>query len=46
MLPNKLKVGDTIGIISPSAPVTEDLKERFNYGLQIFKDMGNIHSQF
>lgn len=40
MLPNKLKVGDTIGIISPSAPVTEDLKERFNYGLQIFKDMG------
>lgn len=40
MLPNKLKVGDTIGIVSPSAPVTEDLKERFNYGLQIFKDMG------
>ena len=40
MLPNKLKVGDTIGIISPSAPVTEDLTERFNYGLQIFKDMG------
>lgn len=40
MLPNKLKVGDTIGIISPSAPVTEDLKERFNYGLQIFRDMG------
>ena len=40
MLANKLNVGDTIGIISPSAPITEDLKEQFNRGLQVFKDMG------
>ena len=40
MLSNKLNIGDTIGIISPSAPITEDLKEQFNRGLQVFKDMG------
>ncbi len=40
MLSSKLKVGDTIGIISPSAPITEDFKEQFNRGLQVFKDMG------
>lgn len=40
MLSNKLKIGDTIGIISPSAPIKEDLKEQFNKGLQVFKNMG------
>ena len=40
MLSNKLNIGDTIGIISPSAPITQDLKEQFNRGLQVFKDMG------
>lgn len=40
MLANKLNIGDTIGIISPSAPITENLKEQFNRGLQVFKNMG------
>lgn len=40
MLANRLKIGDTIGIISPSAPITEDLTEQFNKGLQVFKDLG------
>lgn len=40
MLSDKLKTGDTIGIISPSAPVTEELKEQFQKGLQVFEDMG------
>jgi len=40
MLSNKLNIGDTIGIISPSAPITQELKEQFNRGLQVFKDMG------
>lgn len=40
MIPKKLKIGDTIGIISPSAPITEELKEQFNSGIQIFKNMG------
>lgn len=40
MLANKLNIGDTIGIISPSAPITEDLKEQFNKGLQVFENMG------
>lgn len=40
MLANKLNIGDTIAIISPSAPITEDLKEQFNKGLQVFKDLG------
>ena len=40
MLSNKLNIGETIGIISPSAPITQELKEQFNRGLQVFKDMG------
>lgn len=28
MLANKLNIGDTIGIISPSAPITQELKEQ------------------
>lgn len=40
MLSNKLNIGDTIGIISPSAPVTEDLKQQFHKGLQVFENMG------
>lgn len=37
---NRLKIGDTIGIISPSAPITEEVKEQFNRGLQTIKKMG------
>ena len=40
MLSNKLNIGDTIGIISPSSPITEELKEQFNKGLQVYKNMG------
>ena len=40
MLLDKLKLGDTIGIISPSAAITEELKEQFNKGLEVYKDMG------
>lgn len=40
MLANKLSIGDTIGIISPSSPITEDLKEQFNNGLQVLKNLG------
>ena len=35
-----LKKGDTIGIVSPSAPITDELKEQFNNGLKVLKDMG------
>lgn len=40
MLANKLNKGDTIGIVSPSAPIIEDLKEQFERGLQAIKNMG------
>ncbi len=30
MLSKKLNIGDKIGIISPSAPITKDLEEQFN----------------
>lgn len=40
MLSNKLKLGDTIGIISPSAPIKEDLRERFSRGIKVFENMG------
>ena len=35
-----LNKGDTIGIVSPSAPVTDELKEQFNKGLKVLEDMG------
>ena len=35
-----LKKGDTIGIVSPSAPITDELKEQFNNGLKVLEDMG------
>ena len=40
MLMKKLKLGDTIGIISPSAPVTEDLKEQLEKGINVFESFG------
>lgn len=40
MLANKLNKGDTIGIVSPSSPVTEDLIPQLKQGIQVFKDMG------
>lgn len=40
MLANRLKVGDTIGIISPSAPITKELMEQFQEGLKVFENLG------
>ena len=35
-----LNKGDTIGIVSPSAPITDELKEQFNNGLKVLENMG------
>ena len=38
--PPKLKQNDLIGIISPSAPITEELHGQLNKGIQTLKDLG------
>lgn len=40
MLANKLKKGDTIGIISPSTPINQDRKKIFNKGIKFLNEMG------
>lgn len=40
MVPNKLKIGDTIGVIAPSEPITEEYKLYMNNSIKIFEDMG------
>jgi muramoyltetrapeptide carboxypeptidase len=40
MIPRKLQIGDTIGIISPSAPVTEETLGQFNKGIEFLKNAG------
>lgn len=40
MLANRLKVGDTIGIISPSTPVTENRKEALDKGIKFLNELG------
>jgi muramoyltetrapeptide carboxypeptidase len=40
MISKKLKLGDTIGIISPSAPVTEKLKNQFERGIKFLENWG------
>ncbi len=40
MLANKLKIGDTIGIISPSAPITKEFEAQFKKGIQVLENMG------
>lgn len=40
MVPDKLKIGDTIGIIAPSEPITEEYKLYMNNSIKIFEDMG------
>ena len=40
MVPNKLKIGDTIGVIAPSKPITEEYKLYTNKSIKIFEDMG------
>lgn len=40
MKPERLKKGDTIGIIAPSEPITEKYKEYMKNSIKIFEDMG------
>lgn len=40
MKPERLKIGDTIGIIAPSEPITEEYKEYMKNSIKIFEDMG------
>lgn len=40
MRAEKLKRGDTIGIIAPSEPITEEYKEYMKKSIKIFEDMG------
>ena len=40
MRAEKLKRGDTIGIIAPSEPITEEYKEYRKKSIKIFEDMG------
>lgn len=39
MIPSRLKVGDKIGIISPSAPITDDLKEQYKNGIKFLEEL-------
>lgn len=36
--PKKIKKGDTVGIVSPSAPITDDLREQFDKGVSFLKN--------
>ena len=40
MRAEKLKKGDTIGVIAPSEPITEEYKEYMKNSIQIFENMG------
>ena len=40
MIPKRLMPGDTIGIISPSDPVTPDLESRLQAGITVLQSMG------
>lgn len=40
MVPNKLKIGDTIGVIAPSEPIVGEYNTYLNNSIKIFEDMG------
>ena len=40
MIPKKLQIGDTIGIVSPSGAVTKDLKHQLDKGINFLKNLG------
>ena len=40
IIPEKLKLGDTIGVISPSDPVTPVIKEQLDVGMEFLKRHG------
>lgn len=38
--PKKIQKGDTVGVISPSEPITKDLRKQFNDGVLALQKMG------
>jgi muramoyltetrapeptide carboxypeptidase len=40
LLPPKLNPGDTLGIVSPSTPVTEELDDQFRNGVRFLESLG------
>ncbi len=40
MVPDKLKIGNTIGVVAPSEPITEEYKRYMEKAKKIFEDMG------
>jgi muramoyltetrapeptide carboxypeptidase len=39
-IPGRLKIGDTIGIVSPSNPVVEEIQEQYNQGVAFVEQLG------
>jgi muramoyltetrapeptide carboxypeptidase LdcA involved in peptidoglycan recycling len=39
-IPNRLKIGDTIGICSPSSPVAAHCPKRLKRGIEELKNLG------
>ena len=40
MIPKKLQIGDTVGIVSPSGAVSKELENQFNKGIDFLKNLG------
>ena len=40
MIPDRLKIGDNIGIISPSTPITEDKEQALDKGRKLLEEIG------
>ncbi|MBU1932253.1 LD-carboxypeptidase [Patescibacteria group bacterium] len=40
MIPKKLQIGDTIGIVSPSGAVSKELENQFDKGVDFLKNLG------
>jgi len=40
MIPKRLQIGDTIGIVSPSGAVSKELENQFNKGVDFLKNLG------
>lgn len=40
IIPQKLKIGDTIGIVAPSKPIVGETEERVRKGIKKFEEMG------
>jgi len=38
--PQRLREGDTVGIVSPSEPITQDLKKQFEHGVSALESFG------